>query len=209
MQLVPSVGLEPTASCSQSRRTADCAMTTYHASSGLSGSEEAYPSWRWSRWGTYPSPATGVQYWLLVRCFYPHSLSFLFTLPFGRDSIDRQESQPAFSLRPEMSAYRLHILRFRSSSRSMRFIFLVQKQADPIDATKSAAAKYHGMIQSGYPMQASSHIGRMNPKITTPSLRNGTAALFVIDVFLNVITSSLIFLRLRVLKTFSPDLFFQ
>ena len=209
MQLVPSVGLEPTASCSQSRRTADCAMTTYHASSGLSGSEEADPSWRWSRWGTYPSPATGFQYWLLMRCLYPHSLSFLSTLPFGRDSFDRQESQPAFSLRPEMSAYRLHILRFRSSSRSMRFIFLVQKQAAPIDATKSAAAKYHGMIQSGYPMQASSHIGRMNPKITTPSLRNGTAALFVIDVFLNVITSSLIFLRLRVLKTFSPDLFFQ
>ena len=108
-----------------------------------------------------------------------------------------------------MSAYRLHILWFRSFSRSMRFIFLVQKQAAPIDATKSAAAKYHGMIQSGYTMQASSHIGRMNPKITTPSLRNGTAALFVIDVFLNVITSSLIFLRLRVLKTFSPDLFFQ
>ena len=52
---------------------------------------------------------------------------FLSTLPFGRDSFDRQESQPAFSLRPEMSAYRLHILRFRSSSRSMRFIFLVQK----------------------------------------------------------------------------------
>ena len=68
-QLVPSVGLEPTASCSQSRRTADCAMTTYHASSGLSGSEEADPSWRWSRWGTYPSPATGFRY------FYPHSLS--------------------------------------------------------------------------------------------------------------------------------------
>ena len=68
-QLVPSVGLEPTASCSQSRCTADCAMTTYHASSGLSGSEEADPSWRWSRWGTYPSPATGFRY------FYPHSLS--------------------------------------------------------------------------------------------------------------------------------------
>ena len=74
-QLVPSVGLEPTASCSQSRCTADCAMTTYHASSGLSGSEEADPSWRWSRWGTYPSPATGFQCWLLIRCFYPHSLS--------------------------------------------------------------------------------------------------------------------------------------
>ena len=94
-----------------------------------------------------------------------------------------------------MSAYRLHILRFRSSSRSMRFIFLAQKQVAPIDATKRAADKYHGMIQSGYPMQASSHIGRMNPKITTPSLRNGTAVLFVIDVFLNVITPLLIFLR--------------
>lgn len=58
-------------------------------------------------------------------------------------------------------------------------------------------------------MQASSHNGRTNPKTTTPILRNGTAALFVIDVFLNVITSSLIFLRLRVLKAFSPDLFFQ
>ena len=69
LALVPSVGLEPTASCSQSRCTADCAMTTYHASSGLSGSEEADPSWRWSRWGTYPSPATGFRY------FYPHSLS--------------------------------------------------------------------------------------------------------------------------------------
>ena len=91
----------------------------------------------------------------------------------------------------------------------MRFIFLAQKQVAPIDATKRAADKYHGMIQSGYPMQASSHIGRTNPKTTTPSLRNGTAALFVIDVFLNVITSSLIFLWLRVLKTFSPDLFFQ
>ena len=65
------------------------------------------------------------------------------------------------------------------------------------------------MIQSGYPMQASSHIGRTNPKITTPSLRNGTVVRFVIDVFLNVITPSLIFLRVRVLKTFSPDLFFQ
>lgn len=108
-----------------------------------------------------------------------------------------------------MSAYRLHILRFRSSSRSMRFIFLVQKQAAPIDATKSAAAKYHGMIQSGYPMQASSHIGRMNPKITTPSLRNGTAARLMIDVFFKIMTSSLIFLWLRVLKAFSPDLFFQ
>ena len=109
----------------------------------------------------------------------------------------------------EVSAYRLHILRFRSSSCSMRFIFLVQKQAAPTDATKRAAAKYHGMIQSGYPMQASSHIGRTNPKITTPSLRNGTVVRFVIDVFLNVITPSLIFLRVRVLKTFSPDLFFQ
>lgn len=59
MQLVPSVGLEPAASCSQSRRTTDCAMTTYQTSSGLSGSEEVDPSWRWSRWGTYPSPATG------------------------------------------------------------------------------------------------------------------------------------------------------
>lgn len=77
----------------------------------------------------------------------------------------------------------------------MRFIFLAQKQVAPIDATKRAADKYHGMIQSGYPMQASSHIGRMNPKITTPSLRNGTAVLFVIDVFLNVITPLLIFLR--------------
>ena len=206
MQLVPSVGLEPTASCSQSRRTADCAMTTYQTSSGLSGSEEVDPSWRWSRWGTYPSPATGFQYWLLMRCFYPHSLSFLSPLPSGIDSIDRQESQPAFSLRMEMSAYRLHILRFRSSSRSMRFIFLVQKQAAPIDATKRATAKYHGMIQSGYPMQASSHIGRRNPKITTPSLRSGIAALLMIDVFFNVITPSLIFLRLRVLKAFSPDL---
>lgn len=59
MQLVPSVGLDPAASCSQSRRTTDCAMTTYQTSSGLSGSEEVDPSWRWSRWGTYPSPATG------------------------------------------------------------------------------------------------------------------------------------------------------
>lgn len=190
MQLVPSVGLEPTASCSQSRRTADCAMTTYHASSGLSGSEEADPSWRWSRWGTYPSPATGFLYWLPIRCFYPHSLSGETAL------IGRLKSQPAFSLRLEMSAYRLHILRFRSSSCSMRFIFLVQKQAAPIDATKRAAAKYHGMIQSGYPMQASSHIGRRNPKMTTPSLRSETAALLIIGVFFNVITPSLIFLRL-------------
>ena len=134
---------------------------------------------------------------------------FLSTLPFGRDSFDRQENQPAFSLRPEMSAYRLHILRFRSSSRSMRFIFLAQKQVAPIDATKRAADKYHGMIQSGYPMQASSHIGRMNPKITTPSLRNGTATRLMIDVFFKIMTSSLIFLWLRVLKAFSPDLFFQ
>ena len=75
LPVVPSVELEPTASCSQSRRTTDCAMTTSQTSSGLSGSEEADPSWRWSRWGTYPSPATGFQCWLLIRCFYPHSLS--------------------------------------------------------------------------------------------------------------------------------------
>lgn len=35
MQLVPSAGLEPTASCSQSRRTTTCAMTTYQTFSGL------------------------------------------------------------------------------------------------------------------------------------------------------------------------------
>lgn len=109
----------------------------------------------------------------------------------------------------EVSAYRLHILRFRSSSCSMRFIFLVQKQAAPIDAAKRAADKYHGMMQSGYTMQASSHNGRTNPKTTTPILRNGTAARLMIDVFFKIMTSSLIFLRLRVLKAFSPDLFFQ
>lgn len=109
----------------------------------------------------------------------------------------------------EVSAYRLHILRFRSSSCSMRFIFLVQKQAATIDATKRAADKYQGMIQSGYTMQASSHNGRTNPKTTTPILRNGTAARLMIDVFFKIMTSSLIFLRLRVLKAFSPDLFFQ
>lgn len=91
----------------------------------------------------------------------------------------------------------------------MRFIFLVQKQAAPIDAAKRAAAKYHGMMQSGYTMQASSHSGRTNPKTTTPILRNGTAARLMIDVFFKIMTSSLIFLRLRVLKAFSPDLFFQ
>ena len=91
----------------------------------------------------------------------------------------------------------------------MRFIFLVQKQAAPIDAAKRAADKYHGMMQSGYTMQASSHNGKTNPKTTTPILRNGTAARLMIDVFFKIMTSSLIFLRLRVLKAFSPDLFFQ
>ena len=168
MQLVPSAGLEPAASCSQSRRTTDCAMTTSQTSSGLSGSEEADSSWRWSRWGTYPSPATGFRY------FYPHSLSGETAL------IDWQEISRLF----------------RSSSCSMRFIFLVQKQAAPIDAAKRAADKYHGMMQSGYTMQASSHNGRTNPKTTTPILRNGTAARLMIDVFFKIMTSSLIFLRL-------------
>ena len=35
LPVVPSVELEPTASCSQSRRTTTCAMTTYQTFSGL------------------------------------------------------------------------------------------------------------------------------------------------------------------------------
>ena len=42
---------------------------------GAAGSEKADPFWQWRRWGTYPSPATGFQCWLLISCFYPHSLS--------------------------------------------------------------------------------------------------------------------------------------
>ena len=65
------------------------------------------------------------------------------------------------------------------------------------------------MIHFGYTIHASNHNGSTKPKTTTPTFRKYTTIFFSIDLFLNLKPSLFAFLGLRVLKTFSPDLFFQ